>query len=126
MQSYSKFCALFHRRMKDTFFFGSHSDPLPQSSVSGDLNSQKQGLLCGIQIQYQEAQDYFNDLKDRMRIDLAEVAKAIIIESGDGDEGDDDRKPIKSPIGTKFIDQLGRFSLSLYTYFPLSKVWSRY
>lgn len=111
---------------KTHIFFGFHSDPLPQSSVSGDLNSQKQGLSCGIQIQYQEAQDYFNDLKDRMRIDLAEVAKAIIIESGDGDEGDDDRKPIKSPIGTKFIDQLGRFSLSLYTYFPLSKVWSRY
>lgn len=100
---------------KTHIFFGSHSDPLPQSSASGDLNSQKQGLLhvCGIQIQYQEAQHYFNDLKDRMRIGLAEVAKAIIIESGDGD---DDREPIKSPIGTKFIDQLGRFSLSLHLF----------
>lgn len=101
---------------KTHIFFGLHSDPLSQSSVSGDLNSQKQGLLCGIQIQYQEAQDFFNDLKDRMRIGLAEVAKAIIIESGDGDDGDDDREPIKSPIRTKFIDQLGRFSLSLHLF----------
>lgn len=74
------------------------------------------GLLCGIQIQYQEAQHYFNELKDRMRIGLAEVAKAIIIESDDGDDGDDDREPIKSPIGTKSIDQLGRFSLSLHLF----------
>lgn len=74
------------------------------------------GLLCGIQIQYQEAQHYFNDLKDRMRIGLAEVAKSIIIENGDEDDGDDDRQPIKSPIGTKFIDQLGRFSLSLHLF----------
>lgn len=51
-----------------------------------------------------------------MRIGLAEVAKAIIIESGDGDDGDDDREPIKFPIGTKFIDQLGRFSLPLHLF----------
>lgn len=60
-----------------------------------------------------------------MRIGLAEVAKAIIIESGDGDDGDDDREPIKSPIGTSSLINLVGF-LSLYTYFPLSKVWSRY
>uniref|UniRef100_A0A8W8IRL8 Uncharacterized protein n=1 Tax=Magallana gigas TaxID=29159 RepID=A0A8W8IRL8_MAGGI len=53
-----------------------------------------------------EAQDFFNDIEDRVRIGVAEIAEAIIVESGDEDDSDDEREPIKSPIGTKFIDQL--------------------
>lgn len=58
-----------------------------------------------------EAQDFFNDIEDRVRIGVAEIAEAIIVESGDEDDSDDEREPIKSPIGTKFIDQLGWLSL---------------
>lgn len=63
-----------------------------------------------------EAQDFFNDIEDRVRIGVAEIAEAIIVESGDEDDSDDEREPIKSPIGTKFIDQLGRLSLSLHLF----------
>lgn len=58
-----------------------------------------------------EAQDFFNDIEDRVRIGVAEIAEAIIVESSDEDDSDDEREPIKSPIGTKFIDQLGWLSL---------------
>lgn len=63
-----------------------------------------------------EAQDFFNDIEDRVRIGVAEIAEAVIVESGDEDDSDDEREPIKSPIGTKFIDQLGRLSLSLHLF----------
>lgn len=63
-----------------------------------------------------EAQDFFNDIEDRVRIGVAEIAEVIIVESGDEDDSDDEREPIKSPIGTKFIDQLGRLSLSLHLF----------
>lgn len=61
---------------------------------------------------FPEAQDYVNDVKDDVKIGVPEAAEAII-KIGDKNDSDDEREPVKSPIGTKFIDQHDRLSLSL-------------
>lgn len=62
-----------------------------------------------------DAQDYFHDVEDKWKKGVAEKAEAIIIESGHKVDSDDERKFIKSLIGTMFIDKLERQSLSFYT-----------
>lgn len=68
---------------------------------------------------FPEAQDYVNDVKDDVKIGVPEAADAIIIESGDKNDSDDEREPVKYPIGTKFIDQHDRLSLSLSLFLTL-------
>lgn len=48
---------------------------------------------------FPEAQDYFNEVEDKVKIGVAEVAETIIVKSGDKDAIDYQREHIKSPVG---------------------------
>ena len=63
-----------------------------------------------------EAQAYFDGVEEKVKLGLRQSSSAVVFDSDDEEEDADESEAIRSIIGIKYMDQLGRLALSLHVF----------